>query len=392
MSADRRQLADFFAAPAFDPGHFGDERDVAAPYRRMRHVHAHLHVPELGHGNSSANILTEAVYDPDRDEFVLITPVPEATKFPPNLGLAGWPKWGVVSARLKVGGADHGLFLFLVPLRDESGPCRGVRIRALPDTALLPPDYAAVAFDGVRVPRRYWLDDGARLSVDGAFADPLGTPADRSRRSAAMARFAWGALGPGLAAMARAAASIALSHARNQVITNRFAVNVPAVAYRNQQRLLATALASAFATTALTRDPEAVCWRRSGDPGGAGAPGPAEMRAASLTKVAVDRLAQRAITSAQATCGALGFMSVNRLVDYLGFALAFASAGGDNQVILLDGAWSMATGPDYRPPQARDGPGSRRAPQRVVPGPGAAVRRRSAVARRTDRNLLRPNI
>ncbi len=303
---------------------------------------------ELGHGNSGANILTEAVYDPERDEFVLSSPVPEAVKFPPNVGLSGWAKWGVVGARLKVAGTDYGLFLFLVPLRDETGPRPGVRIRTLPATSLLPLDYASVAFDAVRVPRRHWLRDGARLDVDGAFTDPPGSPAERSRRSAALVRFAWGALCPGLAAMARAGAAIALSHANRRLISNRFALNVPAVEYQNQQRLLVTSLAAAFAASALADAVPEICWRLKPESG----PTAAEMRTASLTKVAVDRLGERAITAARATCGALGFLAVNRLVDYLAFTMAFASAGGDNEVILLDAAWSMAAGQDYVPPLA----------------------------------------
>jgi acyl-CoA oxidase len=314
---------------------------------------------ELGHGNSGANILTEAVYDPEQDEFVLNSPVPEAVKFPPNVGLSGWAKWGVVGARLKQAGADRGLFLFLVPLRDEAGPRPGVRIRTLPATSLLPLDYASVAFDAVRVPRRHWLSDGARLDVDGAFADPVGGPAERSRRSAALVRFAWGALCPGLAAMARAGTAIALNHAGRRVISNRFALNVPALEYRNQQRLLVTSLASAFAATALADGVPEVCWRLTSESGsvveggaaqGASAVTAGEMRTASLIKVAVDRLAERAITAARATCGALGFMAVNRLVDYLAFTMAFASAGGDNEVILLEAAWSMVAGQDYVPP------------------------------------------
>jgi acyl-CoA oxidase len=414
MHAYDRQLVDLFSCELFGSEHVTSVRDDDSPYRRMRHLNQRLDRPspllvhdrdylrdlleltaivdprlfhvmflnhclatggaldyaedsmvpsdslvgfefgtalmtEVGHGNSGANILTEAVYDPERDDFVLTTPVPEAVKFPPNVGRDGWSKWGLVGARLKVADRDRGLFLFVVALRDESGPRVGVRIRSLPDTTLLSLDYAAVTFDGVRVPRRCWLSDGARLAADGSFADPLGG-AERTSRSAAVVRFAWGALCPGLAAMARASAALALVHARRRVITNRFATNVPAIAYRNQRLLLATALASAFAATALARGADAIGWRLKTDRIGSAAPRPHQLRTLSLLKVAVNRLAEQAITAARATCGALGFMSVNRLVDYLGFALAFASAGGDNQMILLEGAWSMVTDQDYRPP------------------------------------------
>src|SRR5262249_7441927 len=45
---------------------------------------------EMGHGNSSSGIRTEAVYDSRTREFVLHTPIPEAVKYPPNVGLDGF--------------------------------------------------------------------------------------------------------------------------------------------------------------------------------------------------------------------------------------------------------------------------------------------------------------
>jgi acyl-CoA oxidase len=95
-----------------------------------------------------------------------------------------------------------------------------------------------------------------------------------------------------------------------------------------------------------------MCWRIPATGQLGGMPPAAAMRTAGLTKVIADRLAERAIGRCRTACGALGFLSVNRLIDYEGFALAFNAAGGDNQMILLDAAWSMVTGVDYEPPKS----------------------------------------
>ncbi len=72
----------------------------------------------------------------------------------------------------------------------------------------------------------------------------------------------------------------------------------------------------------------------------------------ALAKVEVDRLADEAVGRCRAACGAAGFFSENRLVEYQALTSAFHSAGGDNQLILLDAAWRLVTGDRYVPPGA----------------------------------------
>lgn len=109
------------------------------------------------------------------------------------------------------------------------------------------------------------------------------------------------------------------------------------------------ALAAAFAATAVARRATDLCWRIIPPPDPADDRSVSTQRTAGLIKVTVDRLAERATSQCRRACGALGFLSLSRLVDYQGLALAFNTAGGDNQMILLDAAWSMATGTDYEP-------------------------------------------
>jgi acyl-CoA oxidase len=308
---------------------------------------------ETGSGNSSSRIRTEAVYDPATREFVLRTPVPEAVKHPINVGLDGIARAGVVSARLIVDGTDRGTALFLVPLRDEHGPCPGVTIEPLPRTTLLSMDYATVRFDGVRVPYRRWLSDGASITADGGFHDPLDGPQARSRRSVSMARFAWGAVTAALGAVARSSVALALSRAHDRPTLDRLAGEIPAIDHLNQQRMLFGAAAAALAATVVARRATDRCWHIPAGGGRGTGPSGAVMRELSVTKVVISVLADTAVARCRSAYGAGGFFSAHRLIDYQALTTAFQSAGGDNRLILLDAAWAMATGPDYVPPDDR---------------------------------------
>ncbi|MEU1673004.1 acyl-CoA dehydrogenase [Streptomyces roseifaciens] len=333
--------------PALD---FGAPHEDVADLASGQWIGAAL-MNETGHGNSSSAIRTQAVFDPVTREFVLHTPTPEAAKRPANVGLDGFARLAVVSARLRADGADRGTALFLVPLRDQNGPCEGVTIEPLAPTPLLPMDYAEVRFDGVRVPYRRWLRDGASIAGDGSFHDPLDGPEARTRRSLGMGRFAWGAVTAGLAATARASVALALTHARHRRTNDRLVGEVAAIAHLNQQRLLFVSAADALAATAVARRVTAVGWHIPPGGGTGAGPSAAGMRTLALSKVAVSVLAEGAVSRCRTACGALGFFPGHRLIGYQALTMTFLSAGGDNRLILLDAARTMVTGTEYRPPQ-----------------------------------------
>ncbi len=324
---------------ALDQG--ADDADIAVLAGGAR-IGAAL-MNEAGRGNSAAAIRTTAAYDPASGEFVLHTPDPGAAKYPPNVAATGVARLGVVSARLSVGGTDRGLALFLVELRDEQGVCAGVTIEPRPATALLPMDYATVRFDGVRVPYRRWLADGASIAGDGSFHDPLGDPGARTRRSVGMSRFSSGAVAAGLAAVARAGTVLVLERAKRRITNDRLAGEVPALAHRNQQRLLFGAAASALAATVVAHHMTGPSWHIPPGGGRGSGPAPEVFRELGVGKVAVDRLADAALTACRSAAGMAGFFSEHRLLGYQALTMAFQSAGGDNRLILLEAAWSMAT-------------------------------------------------
>jgi acyl-CoA oxidase len=346
----------------------GGDRDDLADHRLSLDTMSSFGVfmiTELGRGSSHVATRTEASYDPDRDEFVLHTPAPEAAKFMPNVGLSGVPKLAVVCARLKVAGQDHGVFPFVVPIRDHAGLRPGVSVTRLPPVPLVPLDCSVVTFDRLRVPRRNWLSDNATISDEGLFHDPIGGANERLVRTLSSGAYTWPAQAAALAAATRACVAIALRHSFHRITMGRLAPRLPAIAHRSQQRALLGALATAYAITFLANqaatDHAAATVDQPTDQSGAddAALSATPWASVNLTSALTKALAARALETVAAQCrqrsGALGLLSVNRFVDYQGLGHAFHSAGGDGLLILLDTARALVADPRHQPPADAEG-------------------------------------
>ena len=318
-------------------------------------------ITEPRRGSSHIATRTEARYDPERDDFVLYTPSPIAAKLA-NAALPGLPKLGVVCARLKVAGRDRGVFAFAVPLRDERGPRPGIGISPLPGMPLLAADSCLVTFDHVRVPRTDWLSGSASFDADGTFHDGGVDGVDaRLVRTMASGSFCWPAQSAALAAAARGCVTIALRYASRRTTMGRHTPRLPAIAHRNQHRPLIGALAEAYAITFLANDsargdvPDPRGTAPSGPTGPAATPWASVNRSSVLAKALVARGLENVAERCRRSQGALGLMTANRTLDYQLLGHAFHAAGGDNQLILLDTARTLASGPGPRPPAPFEG-------------------------------------
>jgi acyl-CoA oxidase len=334
---------------------FGAGRDDLAPYRDELDAmssFATLVVTELGHGNSHSALRTEARYEPETTEFVLHTPDPGARKFMSNNALTGVAKIGVVYARLLIGDADHGIFPFITRLQETGATPPGVRISPLPETPMVPLDYAVIEFDHVRLPKHALLHDNAKLDDDGTFTEPLGRPDARLRRSLTVRENAWVASAAALAAVSRAGVTIAVRHAHHRLTRARYSAEKPVLRFRTQQQALFGALAATYATTCLVNRAKRA-WidiKTGGAPHTAEwAPGPLG-RSLGLVKAAACSTAERVNRDCGLRSGAHGMFSANRLVDYHGLAHILNPAAGDSHLIVLDAGRALAEGEHYQPP------------------------------------------
>lgn len=316
-----------------------------------------LLVTEHGRGNSHLGIRTTADYEPDTGCFVLRTPDDAARKFMPNVGLVGVPKTGVVYARLRVLGRDHGVFPFVARIRTADGLTDGIRVTPLPEAPMLPLDYALIEFDGLRLPRAALLSDDAHLDVDGTLDDPLGNPELRLRRSLDIRHNAWIASAAALAAVTRAGVVSALRYAQTRVTVSPFTHERSVLDHRAQQRPLFRAVAAGYALTCLvdrvkTARARSVDTRRVDVEGSAWLPGPGLNRTYGLVKSVASEVAGRVVAECGLRCGAHGVFAPARWVEYQGLAHMLGPAADDSYLITLEAARTMAAGDHYTPPPA----------------------------------------
>jgi acyl-CoA oxidase len=135
---------------------------------------------ELAHGSNVFGIETTAVFDSERDEFVLNTPHAGAQKFwIGNVALHG--KVSTVFAQLYTQGKHQGVHAFIVRIRgDDGSPLPGVRTADNGvKMGLLGVDNGRLWLDQVRVPRGALLDKFAQVDRQGNYSSAIENPTTR---------------------------------------------------------------------------------------------------------------------------------------------------------------------------------------------------------------------
>lgn len=126
---------------------------------------------EIAHGSYIRGMQTIADYDPEREEFIIDTPGPNAMKF--WIGNAGFDAThGIVFARLRTKGHDYGIHLFLVPLRnmEDHTPLPGIQIGDIGEKqGRNGISNGYVLFKNVRIPRGNMLMRWSVVTKEGDY-------------------------------------------------------------------------------------------------------------------------------------------------------------------------------------------------------------------------------
>jgi acyl-CoA oxidase len=293
-------------------------------------------VTELGYGNNVVALQTRADYDPVTQEIVLSTPSEAARKFMPNTGLDGVPKLGVVMARLMINEQDQGVFPILVRLRTEKGSCAGVKIVPLGAKPGYSLDNAMTSFENVRVPKHcLLLGEHSQLSADGTFRSSIASRRERFLLSLEQVQLGRLCLSAVSATISGASSFIAIKYAGQRHTFAPRQADVPLLQYRNHQRDLFSALASAYASRLMVND--AIDTYRTATE----ANHDHLFRITSATKVHVSYAAERNIRLCRERCGAAALFEENRLSLYASQCPGMITAEGDNQVALIKVARQM---------------------------------------------------
>ncbi|MRH87336.1 hypothetical protein GFY24_07645 [Nocardia sp. SYP-A9097] len=314
---------------------------------------------EVGHGSDLNNLETEAVYDPaDGGGFILSTPTDTAIKFMPTTApspVEGVARFGIVFARLVLGGAGHGVYPFLVRLCDADGQVRpGITIRRLPEKPGLGMDNALTRFDGVRLPRECLLSHtGTHIDQDGQLIAPI--PADNQVwRAISRVRVGRLCISAMAAAVSRAAVSTAVRHSAQRDIASMaggrvLLSHVPAHHAPLLDAISDTYIATTAVEIALDAFADAVDDHLDEQ-------GPQLTDLVALTKHLATSTALRVCGEVRDRLGAQGMFAHNRIVEYRALRDAAATAEGDSYVIALLAAYRRLSLPDEWTPGCWDNP------------------------------------
>ncbi|KAJ2981509.1 hypothetical protein NQ176_g1979 [Zarea fungicola] len=324
--------------------------------KHVKHLLLHLDtthgcpmIVESGRSNSHQNTRTTATYDALSGGFLLHTPEHDAMKSPTIAGSPHVGKVALVLAELITAEERRGVFFFVVPIRDATGALLpGVQTTPATSTSALRVDYAAVSFNKVNVPLEMWMNDGAQILPHNGFHDHSGI-SGRSARTHSIGLLVWQSIISMAAAVSRAASSIAMEYSANHFSAKPAVCERPILEQRNQCDAIFGAYATAFAVTALAN--HAKCQRVEGDVGeastshfGAWVSVNEEM---ALLKASATDLARQVIARCRQHCGSNGAVGTTGRVfgAYQGIVDTYTTAGGDNELTMLDAGSRMAHAP-----------------------------------------------
>jgi acyl-CoA oxidase len=129
---------------------------------------------ELGHGSNVQGVETTAVYDKEKQEFIINSPTLTSRKWWPG-GLGKTATHAVVHAQLCIDGEHKGVQAFIVPLRslEDHKPLPGVEVGDIgPKVGFNSLDNGYAVFHNVKIPRRNMLMRYAKVLPDGTFIKP----------------------------------------------------------------------------------------------------------------------------------------------------------------------------------------------------------------------------
>ncbi|KAM5163279.1 acyl-coenzyme A oxidase-like protein [Mantella aurantiaca] len=140
---------------------------------KNREVTGMFAMTERGHGSNVRGILTQAVFDPVSQEFIINTPCENAAKM--YIGNAMKGNYAAVFAQLIINGKSQGPHCFIVPVRDQDGNMYpGVEtVDMMFKEGLHGVDNGILTFNQVRIPRENLLDKFGSVSAHGKYSSSI---------------------------------------------------------------------------------------------------------------------------------------------------------------------------------------------------------------------------
>ncbi|KAF9004041.1 hypothetical protein BDQ17DRAFT_1325909 [Cyathus striatus] len=298
---------------------------------------------ELGHGTFVRGIETTAVFDHERDEFIIHSPTVTSTKYWPG-GLGYSASHAVVMARLIIHGKDYGIHPFMVQLRSLSDftPVPGIELGDIGlKLGLNGIDNGYAIFNNVRIPRRNMLMRNAQVSREGIYTK---SEAASSKHAYATMIYARAALLPSVVFQLAQSVTISIRYStvREQgslPFTSSSAPQTPVMSYKSQHYRLLLGMARSFALLASSKACDALYrdFIASQDRGDDRLLGYVHLTTAGL-KAYASQIALESAEDARKCCGGHGYSRLSGLPDIVSNLASIATLEGENYVMFQQAA------------------------------------------------------
>ncbi|KJZ71312.1 hypothetical protein HIM_09322 [Hirsutella minnesotensis 3608] len=292
-------------------------------------ISAHFLLTELGHGLDARSLETTATLQPD-GTFDLHTPCDGAAKYmPPTSPIQGFPRLGIVFAKLFVHGDERGTRPFVFRLNDGMRMADGVvSSKVLPRRAGSKPlDHSITSFNHVKLPS--WAILGSVDNIDD----------DRANFSSIASRITVGTFAIAttiLPIMKRCIYTSAMYSLRRHV-SNQSGKSVPIMHFRTQHGPLLHGLAQLLVFEAWI--PECIKTFKA-------SPADDFTRHAigSVVKATLTNMAQSTLYHLAERCGAQGLYESNHIIESQLESRGISISEADTLVLSIRVATSLLTG------------------------------------------------
>ncbi|EFA77956.1 acyl-CoA oxidase [Heterostelium album PN500] len=283
---------------------------------------------EIGHGSNVRSLETTATYCPKAGGFIIHSPTPTSQKF--WIGGAGLhAHYTTVFARLILGGKDHGVHAFVVPIRDQlNRVLPGVTIKDCgPKMGLNGIDNGQLAFDNVFIPRENLLNKYADVTPDGKYKSDI---KPQSIFTSQMAALVNGRLYvcKSTVGVVKTCLTIATrySHIRKQFGPPNSNGELPLITLSSQQKRLMVPIATTITMDLFTID-------LAKKLANAKISHASHAHCAGIKAVFSWHLL-RSIQQARESCGGQGYRMENRIAEFRCDSDIFVTYEGDNTVLM----------------------------------------------------------
>jgi len=285
---------------------------------------------EKGHGSNVRGIETTATYDRNTREFIINTPHLKAMKT--WIGGSGYAHMSAVFAQLYVDGKNHGVHVFLVPMRDQRGNILpGVTVEDCEyKMGLNGIDNMSFGFDHVRIPRENLLNRFSDVTEDGKYINRCGT--EGRHFGMTVGELSGGRLslsGHGIT-MCKTALTIAIRYAfKRKQFGPPGKGEVPIMNYPTHQRRLMPLLARTVSFVPFLSYCLDIYAKKDTDP----SLGPLGHSLSSIVKAASSWHMLNLLSVCRQCCGGAGIRAPNKISTLIRDSHVFATFEGDNTVL-----------------------------------------------------------